>query len=113
MTEPGKPRRKAGWCEAHHQPRIQCDPERDTHPQPLRCGDGLMARVAAKARAMGLNRNDGIKLALEAWADAPADPSAVAATVEDLRARVEEIQERMAPSVTPGPVPFKPAAVTR
>jgi hypothetical protein len=108
MADTGRPRRPRGWCEAHHQPRVQCDPDRDTHTQPLRCGDGLMARVAAKARAMGLNRNDGIKMALEAWTEAPADPSAVAETAAGLRARLAEIQETSTPA-TPGDIPFKSA----
>jgi len=35
------------------------------------------------------------------------------AEVADLRTKVEEIRERMAPSTTPSPVPFKAPAVTR
>jgi hypothetical protein len=112
MTDTGKPRRKPGWCEAHHQPRIQCDPDRDTHVHTVRTADGLMARVAAKARAMGVTRNEGMKLALEAWTEAPADPSAVAETAAGLRARLAEIQE-MSPPAAPGSVPFREPAVKR
>jgi len=36
-----------------------------------------------------------------------------AAELAGLRAAVEQIQERLAPSVTPSPVPFRPPAVTR
>lgn len=82
-----------------------------------------MARVEAKAKALGLDRNGGVEAAMEAWADIPpvtrgrkaapaADPG-LAATVADLAAQVEEIRERMSPSVTPSPVTFKPAAVNR
>ena len=37
----------------------------------------------------------------------------VDAELADLRAQVEAIEERLAPSVTPSPVPFRPPAVTR
>ena len=36
-----------------------------------------------------------------------------AAELAGLRAAVEQIQERLAPSVTPSPIPFRPPAVTR
>lgn len=113
------------WCSQHHQERSQCNPEVDSHVHSVRCGDGLMARVAAKSDALGLNtKNDGVKMALEAWVqdmpaprgrrkrqEAPAGD--LAATVADLRAQIEDMQERMSPSVTPSPVPFKSAAVKR
>jgi hypothetical protein len=105
MAEP-RARRQPRWCKPHHRPRVQCDPERDTHTQPLRCGDGLIAKVTAKARAMGLNRNDGIVLALQEWAGAPADPASLAATVEDLRAQMAQVMEQMSPEAAPGQVKF-------
>ena len=37
----------------------------------------------------------------------------VAAAVEVLRTQVDDIRERMSPTVTPGAVPFRPPAVTR
>ena len=37
----------------------------------------------------------------------------VDAELAGLRAQVEAIEERLAPSVTPSPVPFRPPAVTR
>ena len=64
------------YCSQHHQPRSECRPE-DRHTQPLRCGDGLMAAVAAKGDAIGLSTvNDALEMALEAWVQAPLRPAA-------------------------------------
>jgi hypothetical protein len=58
-------------CSQHRQPRSECRPD-DRHTQPLRCGDGLMAAVRAKAEAIGLTTtNDALELALQAWLRAP------------------------------------------
>jgi hypothetical protein len=55
---------RAAWCHQHHQPRADCLPG-DRHVQSFRGADELLDAVKAKAEAMGLNRQDGIEMALE------------------------------------------------
>lgn len=69
IARPGEP-----YCSQHHQPRSQCDP-RSRHPWSLRASDELMAKVEAKAAAMGLDRNAGVEMALEEWAARVEDAS--------------------------------------
>jgi hypothetical protein len=114
-------RKAEHFCTQHHQPRSQCSPQ-DRHVHSVRTSDERMARVQAKAEALGLDRNAGIEAAIDDWLDAPAEdhkepPAPVAAdpdlaaTVEHLREQIEQIQERMSPTAPPVTPVFREPAV--
>ena len=90
MTETG---RKGRYCSQHHQPREQYSPQ-DRHAQPLRCSEKLMAQVEAKAAALGLDRNAGVEMALEAFVQDDDGPSV---TILQLQSQVAQTEDPESP----------------
>jgi len=86
------------------------------YPVPVKLGDttGMTFSEAIKAALDAVARQKcRAHEPLTISAESAAAGGDLTAEVADLRTKVEEIQERMAPTTTPSPVPFKAPAVTR